>query len=58
MSTMVIGYADLRRRLEAEGKKVIIMPQLQEVSVLAATARGSANDVAGQLAALRYWISE
>ena len=32
MSTMVIGYADLRKRLEAEGKKVIILPQLQEVS--------------------------
>lgn len=32
MSTMVIGYADLRKRLESEGKKVIILPQLQEVS--------------------------
>ena len=31
MSTMIIGYRDLRKRLEAEGKKVIILPQLQEV---------------------------
>lgn len=33
MSTMVIGYKDLRARLESEGKKVIILPQLQEVSI-------------------------
>ena len=31
LSTMVIGYADLRKRLEAEGKPVVILPQLQEV---------------------------
>lgn len=31
LSTMVIGYKDLRMRLEAEGKKVIVLPQLQEV---------------------------
>lgn len=34
MSTMVIGYADLRKRLESEGKKTVILPQLQEVSSL------------------------
>lgn len=32
LSTMTIGYADLRKRLEAEGKGVVILPQLQEVS--------------------------
>lgn len=32
LSTMVIGYPDLRKRLEAEGKPVVILPQLQEVS--------------------------
>ncbi|KAI0759910.1 phosphoglycerate mutase-like protein [Irpex lacteus] len=30
MQTMIIGYADLRKRLESEGKPVIILPQLQE----------------------------
>jgi len=29
---MVIGYPDLRKRLEAEGKRVIILPQLQETN--------------------------
>lgn len=32
LSTMVIGYADLRKALESEGQKVIILPQLQEVN--------------------------
>ena len=32
LSTMVIGYKDLRARLEKEGKNVVILPQLQEVS--------------------------
>ncbi len=31
LSTMIIGYADLIKKLEAEGKKVIVLPQLQEV---------------------------
>ncbi|KAK7685722.1 hypothetical protein QCA50_011067 [Cerrena zonata] len=30
LSTMVIGYAELRKRLEAEGKSVVVLPQLQE----------------------------
>ncbi|KAI0337582.1 phosphoglycerate mutase-like protein [Trametopsis cervina] len=30
LSTTVIGYADLRRRLEGEGKPVAVLPQLQE----------------------------
>jgi broad specificity phosphatase PhoE len=33
LSTMVIGYVDLRRKLEAEGKPVVVLPQLQEVSL-------------------------
>lgn len=31
MSTMVIAYPELRKRLEAEGKPVVVLPQLQEV---------------------------
>ena len=31
---MVIGYRDLRARLDAAGKKVLILPQLQEVRCL------------------------
>lgn len=31
LQTTVIGYPDLRKRLEGEGKHVIIFPQLQEV---------------------------
>ncbi|GBE88271.1 phosphoglycerate mutase-like protein [Sparassis latifolia] len=34
LSTTVIGYAALRRRLEAEGKNVIVLPQLQECNDL------------------------
>ncbi|GJE83958.1 phosphoglycerate mutase-like protein [Phanerochaete sordida] len=34
LSTMIIGYRDLRKRLEAEGKKVIVLPQLQECNDL------------------------
>jgi len=34
LSTMVIGFRDLRKRLEAEGKKVIVLPQLQECNDL------------------------
>ncbi|KAI0092661.1 histidine phosphatase superfamily [Irpex rosettiformis] len=30
LQTMIIGYSDLRRRLESEGKSVIVLPQLQE----------------------------
>lgn len=33
LSTALIGYADLRKRLEAEGKPVVVLPQLQEVSL-------------------------
>lgn len=33
LQTTVIGYPDLRKRLEGEGKPVIILPQLQEVSI-------------------------
>ena len=32
LSTTIIGYATLRERLEAEGKGIIVLPQLQEVS--------------------------
>ena len=32
LSTTIIGYATLRKRLEAEGKGVVVLPQLQEVS--------------------------
>jgi hypothetical protein len=35
LQTMVIGYPDLRKRLEAEGMRVIILPQVQEVSFTA-----------------------
>ncbi|KAH8106332.1 phosphoglycerate mutase-like protein [Cristinia sonorae] len=35
LSTMILGYPDLRKRLEAEGKPVIILPQLQECNDLA-----------------------
>jgi broad specificity phosphatase PhoE len=31
MSTMVLGYPELRKRLEAEGKPVIVLASLQEV---------------------------
>lgn len=31
LSTAVIGYADLRSRLEAAGTPVVVLPQLQEV---------------------------
>ncbi|THH32156.1 hypothetical protein EUX98_g2025 [Antrodiella citrinella] len=34
LSTMVVGYPDLRKRLEAEGKPVIILPQLQECNAV------------------------
>ncbi|KAI0079362.1 phosphoglycerate mutase-like protein [Panus rudis PR-1116 ss-1] len=34
LSTMLIGYPDLKKRLEAEGKKVVILPQLQECNEL------------------------
>ncbi|THG94760.1 hypothetical protein EW026_g6773 [Hermanssonia centrifuga] len=34
LSTMIIGYADLIKKLEAEGKKVIVLPQLQECNDL------------------------
>ena len=36
LSTMVIGYRDLRKRLEENGQKVVVLPQLQEVSALRA----------------------
>jgi len=38
---MVLGYPDLRKRLEAEGKSIIILPQLQEVSITAGPNQGS-----------------
>ena len=31
MQTALIGYPELRKRLEAAGKPVIVLPQLQEV---------------------------
>ena len=31
MQTAIIGYPELRKRLEAAGKPVIVLPQLQEV---------------------------
>ncbi|OCH84518.1 phosphoglycerate mutase-like protein [Obba rivulosa] len=34
LSTTVIGYATLRKRLEVEGKPVIVLPQLQECNYL------------------------
>ncbi|EMD31771.1 hypothetical protein CERSUDRAFT_144593 [Gelatoporia subvermispora B] len=34
LSTTVIGYATLRKKLEAEGKPVIVLPQLQECNYL------------------------
>ncbi|BGP35702.1 hypothetical protein JCM10296v2_007554 [Rhodotorula toruloides] len=34
MQTMIVGYAPLRKRLEAEGKPVILLPELQEVNDL------------------------
>jgi len=41
LQTTVIGYPDLRQRLEGEGKRVIILPQLQEVSIIAGSIEGS-----------------
>ncbi|CAL1714183.1 unnamed protein product [Somion occarium] len=34
LSTTVIGYPELRKRLEAEGKNVVVLPQLQECNDL------------------------
>ncbi|TRM65100.1 histidine phosphatase superfamily [Schizophyllum amplum] len=34
MQTMIIGYPELRKRLEAAGKPVIVLPQLQECNDL------------------------
>ncbi|KZT67055.1 phosphoglycerate mutase-like protein [Daedalea quercina L-15889] len=34
LSTTIIGYAALRKRLEAEGKPVVVLPQLQECNEL------------------------
>lgn len=31
MSTALIGYADLKTRLEDEGRPMVILPELQEV---------------------------
>ncbi|RPD62147.1 phosphoglycerate mutase-like protein [Lentinus tigrinus ALCF2SS1-7] len=44
LSTTVIGYKELRKRLEAEGKPIIILPQLQEVNNLPCDT-GSAREV-------------
>ncbi|KAI0706918.1 phosphoglycerate mutase-like protein [Cerioporus squamosus] len=44
LSTTVIGYAELRKRLEAEGKPIIVLPQLQEVNNLPCDT-GSAREV-------------
>ncbi|KAJ3482271.1 hypothetical protein NLI96_g7097 [Meripilus lineatus] len=30
LSTAVLGFPDLRKRLEAEGKQILVLPQLQE----------------------------
>ncbi len=34
LSTTVVGYPELRKRLEAEGKRIVVLPQLQEVNNL------------------------
>ena len=41
LQTTIIGYPDLRKRLEEEGKRVIILPQLQEVSIAEGSIAGS-----------------
>jgi hypothetical protein len=41
LQTTVIGYPDLRKRLEGEGKPVIVLPQLQEVSITVGFIEGS-----------------
>ena len=33
MSTALIGYADLKTRLEDEGRPMVILPELQEVKL-------------------------
>ncbi|RDX44695.1 phosphoglycerate mutase-like protein [Lentinus brumalis] len=44
LSTTVVGYAELRKRLEAEGKRIVVLPQLQEVNNLPCDT-GSAREV-------------
>ncbi|TFY58985.1 hypothetical protein EVJ58_g6066 [Rhodofomes roseus] len=44
MSTAIIGYATLRTRLEAEGKAVVVLPQLQECNEFPCD-RGSSKEV-------------
>jgi hypothetical protein len=41
LQTAILGYPDLRTRLEAEGKRMIILPQLQEVSIFAGFIQSS-----------------
>lgn len=53
---MVIGYADLRKRLEAEGKQVIVLPQLQEVRFIAFLICSVADLMLVQWPSLRYRI--
>lgn len=61
LSTMIIGYADLRKKLEAEGKSVIVLPQLQEVSNSDLSSANIETEVYGrsvQRSPVRYWISK
>ncbi|KAI8984909.1 phosphoglycerate mutase-like protein [Trametes punicea] len=44
LSTTVVGFPILRKRLEAEGKPVVVLPQLQEVNDLPCDT-GSDRDV-------------
>jgi len=44
MSTAIIGYAALRKRTEAEGKSVVVLPQLQECNELPCDT-GSSREV-------------
>ncbi|PCH41665.1 phosphoglycerate mutase-like protein [Wolfiporia cocos MD-104 SS10] len=44
LSTAIIGYSTLRKRLEGEGKTVVVLPQLQECNDLPCDT-GSAREV-------------
>ncbi|KAI0773660.1 phosphoglycerate mutase-like protein [Fomes fomentarius] len=46
LSTTLIGYAALRKRLEAEGKPIIVLPQLQEVNDLPCDTGSAREDLA------------
>ncbi|KAI0751662.1 phosphoglycerate mutase-like protein [Daedaleopsis nitida] len=46
LSTTVIGYSGLRKRLETNGKPVVVLPQLQEVNDLPCDTGSSREDLA------------